>query len=251
MIVTRICLFGGLGRMGRAVVSCAEDSAKARIAQIVEREKPGLANEYRQVPVAPRPNAPADVYMDFTVAGAVEGNLELALRDEKPFVTGTTGLSDETMARLIRAGRRIPVVCDSNMSVGVTALRELVREARALRNVGFDVEIVEKHHRHKLDSPSGTAKSLLEQFEDVSPVHGRQGKGKRTDDEVGVHAVRAGGIFGEHTVIFSSETETVELTHRLITRNALASGALEAAVFASGAKVGFYTMADVWHSLRK
>jgi len=189
-----------------------------------------------------------DVIVDFTSATALPTIAEFAKRVEKPLVTGSTGLTvdDERMLRVL--ADTIPVFHAKNMSLGVTVM-EIVTEKLAQLLPDFDIEIVEKHHRYKVDAPSGTAVALFEAVkrgrEDVVPVEGRSGMGARDSQDVGIQAVRGGTIVGEHDVIFAGEDEVLELTHRAGSRRIFAYGALTAAAYIVKQKPGLYNMHDV------
>jgi 4-hydroxy-tetrahydrodipicolinate reductase len=170
-------------------------------------------------------------------------------------VIGTTGLSADERAAVEKAARDIPVVMAPNMSLGVNLLFALLEQAgRVLKEKGYDVEIIERHHRRKKDSPSGTALGLGQavargmdlDLEKVA-VHGRHGlvKEDRPATEIGFHAVRGGDFVGDHTVIFAAEGESVELSHRATSRDTFAMGALRAAAWLAGRPAGLYTMRDV------
>lgn len=192
----------------------------------------------------------AEAVIDFSVASAVKPLLTLAARSRVAVVTGTTNLDDVARAALARAAATVPVLSAANMSLGVQVLAELVEHA--LRRLGrdFDTEIVEIHHRKKVDSPSGTAKRLADAVRAVRPntveLHGRDGDvGARTNDEVAVLGVRGGDVIGDHTVFLLGSGERIELTHRASSRDLFAHGALRAARFLIGKKPGAYTIADV------
>ncbi|HEV2744956.1 MAG TPA: 4-hydroxy-tetrahydrodipicolinate reductase, partial [Rubrobacter sp.] len=168
-----------------------------------------------------------------------------------PHVIGTTGLSEEQLAEVEEAAQSAPIVLAPNMSVGVHLLREVVRDLAA-KLEGYDIEVVEAHHRHKKDAPSGTALFLAQaategrerSLEEVA-VHGREGHAPRKPGEIGIHALRGGAVVGEHRLVFYSDGEEVEVVHRALSRRTFADGALRAARFAAGAKPGLYGMADV------
>jgi 4-hydroxy-tetrahydrodipicolinate reductase len=167
-------------------------------------------------------------------------------------VIGTTGLNASDHQALERAAERVPVLVASNMSIGINILLEEV-ERLARKLSGYDIEIIEMHHRHKKDSPSGTALSLAKAAADGRDIDldsqmrcGRQGiMGERSRDEIGIHAVRGGDVVGDHTIIFAGEGERIELSHRATSRIAFASGAIRAAKFIGGCKPGLYSMQDV------
>jgi len=193
------------------------------------------------------PPADAGVLVEFTTPEATVEHLSYGL----PHVIGTTGLSEEQLGEVERAAERAPIVLAPNMSVGVNLLRAVVSDLAA-KLTGYDIEVVEAHHRHKKDAPSGTALFLAraaaegrdERLEDVA-VYGREGYAPRVPGEIGIHALRGGAVVGEHRLIFYSEGEEVEVVHRALSRRTFADGALRAARFAAGAEPGLYGMADV------
>ncbi len=193
------------------------------------------------------PDEDAGVLVEFTTPEATVEHLSYGL----PHVIGTTGLTDEQLAQVEEAAKGVPVVLAPNMSVGVNLLREVVRDLAA-KLEGYDIEVVETHHRNKKDAPSGTALFLAraaaegrnEKLEDVA-VHGREGFSPREPGEIGIHALRGGAVVGEHRLVFYSEGEEVEVVHRALSRRTFADGALRAAKFAAEAGPGLYGMADV------
>ena len=194
-----------------------------------------------------------DVLVDFSLPeGSVE-RVEACAEAKVPCVVGTTGFTEAQRERLGAAAKATALVLSPNMSVGVNVLfHEAASLARTLGE-DYDIEIVEAHHRHKKDAPSGTAVRLAENIcaatgrdYRTDAIHGREGAvGARTKKEIGIHAVRAGDIVGDHTVIFCAEGERIELTHRAHTRDTFARGALRAARFLAGKAPGVYTMEDV------
>jgi 4-hydroxy-tetrahydrodipicolinate reductase len=197
--------------------------------------------------------ADIDVLIDFTVAAATKKNMEICYKAGVSMVIGTTGLSENQTARLDEISRFIPVVFASNYSVGVNATFQLVEMAAGIFGDTVDVEIIESHHRHKVDAPSGTALSLGEHVakglgRDLSSVsqHGRHGQaGARDRETIGFHAVRGGEIVGEHTVMFIAGGERLEITHRAQSRANFAEGALRAAGWVVTKGPGRYSMLDV------
>jgi len=197
--------------------------------------------------------AGADVMIDFSLAEAADKVIEYCTQNKVSLVMGTTGLNDEQAAKLRAAGKKIPIVQASNMSVGMNVLFRLVGKVAKMLGQDYDVEIVEKHHRYKKDAPSGSAITLAKNIAGRTGrdwpgcvVHGRKGKDAlRQEGTIGMHAVRAGDITGEHSVMFSTLGETVTLTHRAHNRYTFASGALRAARWVVGTKPGVYSMGDV------
>jgi 4-hydroxy-tetrahydrodipicolinate reductase len=193
------------------------------------------------------PPEDAGVLIEFTTPEATVEHLSYGL----PHVIGTTGLSEEQLAEVEEAAQNAPIVLAPNMSVGVNLLREVVRDLAA-KLEGYDIEVVEAHHRHKKDAPSGTALFLARaaaegrerSLEEVA-VHGREGYAPREPGEIGIHALRGGAVVGEHRLVFYADGEEVEVVHRALSRRTFADGALRAARFAAGAGPGLYGMADV------
>ena len=190
---------------------------------------------------------PTEAAIDFSYPGNLEALLEKAQREHFPLVIGTTGYTGEQVECIKKAAQSIPIVYASNYSTGVTVMNRLVREAaRVLED--FDVEIVETHHRMKVDAPSGTAKSLLANVdpEGRRPVlDGRSGIVGARGNEIGMHALRGGTVAGEHRVLFFGEKEELEIRHRADGREIFARGAMRALAFAANAKPGLYNMEDV------
>ena len=199
--------------------------------------------------------APAcDVGIDFSSHHGAAGNAERFAQWRKPVIIGATGLTAEEQQAVAQAARVVPIVLAPNMSLGVNLLVALVRQAaEALRGRGYDVEIVERHHRRKKDAPSGTALALgtaaaqgLGWDLNQVAVHGRAGLvGERPEQQIGFHAVRGGDLVGDHTVLFAAEGECLELSHRATSRDTFALGALRAAAWIIGQPAGLYSMQDV------
>lgn len=194
----------------------------------------------------------ADIAIDFSFHGFTGELLRAAVEQQKPLVIGTTGHSDEEKQAIFAAAKSIPIVFASNYSVGVNTLFWLTRKASRILQ-GFDVEIVEMHHHHKLDAPSGTARTLaeivceesgLDYKEDV--MHGREGLvGARPQRQIGMHSLRGGDVVGDHTVIYATDGERVELTHKASGRMTFAGGAVRAALWLANRPAGLYSMQDV------
>lgn len=174
-----------------------------------------------------------DVLIDFTSPPATLDHLEIAVKNKKAVVIGTTGFSKEDSEKIKKASGKIPIVFSPNMSVGANLMFKITEEMARALGEDYDVEIVEAHHNQKKDAPSGTAKRLGEV---VSKVKGRT---------PAIHSIRLGDIVGDHTVIFAGKGERIELTHRASSRDAFAKGGLDAAKFLAGKKPGLYSMGDV------
>jgi 4-hydroxy-tetrahydrodipicolinate reductase len=239
---TRILVTGSKGRMGTTILKCASEDPQIEVSSAIDQGD--TIDEHLQSGV---------VIIDFTIHTATESFLQAALKKGSPMVIGTTGFSQKQKDQIASAARSIPIMMAPNMSIGVNLLFSLTQKVASILENGYDMEIIEKHHRHKKDAPSGTAARLLEILAESKkkPVnevarHGREGMpGARTRDEIGVHAIRGGDYVGEHTVIFASEGDVIELTHKASSREIFAKGALHAAKWLSNTKPGFYDMFDV------
>jgi len=253
----KIAILGAAGRMGQNLLRCAKKMDGCEIVAAVEREDlPCIGTPvHRQGGLCYTVDWPAqaEAVIDFTFHECVTPNLANAAAHGQAVVLGTTGLTDAERQCVAAAATQIPVVFAANMSLGVNLLLELVNRAAAVLGTGYDVEIVEAHHRLKKDAPSGTALSLAEAvaagrgvaLRDVA-CYGREGiVGERPKGEIGIHAVRGGAVVGEHTVAFISDEETVEIAHKAASREAFATGALRAALWLDGRSPGLYTMRHV------
>lgn len=240
MVRTPLAVVGATGRMGRAIAALLDDeAAAARFVAIGRSELSGV-----ELPQGA-------VLVDFSSPDALPAVCALAQRCAVPLVSGTTGLAPSDQALLDATAREIPVLHATNTSLGVALLRRLVREAASALGPDFDVEIVEAHHRRKVDAPSGTALTLLGDVQaarsaETAVAHGRSGLvGARPSAEIGMHAVRGGTVVGEHTVHFLGPEERIELTHRAESRDVFARGAIRAALWLREQPAGRYTMDDV------
>lgn len=236
-----ILVTGISGRMGQAVRQAVEMNAQTTLTSTHDVGQ-DVAAAMKQ----------ADCAIDFSFHGFTPELLAVAVAQGKPLVIGTTGHTPEEKAAITEASRQIPIVFASNYSVGVNTLFWLTRKAtRVLRD--YDIEIVEMHHHHKLDAPSGTARTLCQivceetgMDEDKDVMHGREGLvGARPQRQIGMHSLRGGDVVGDHTVIFATEGERVELTHKASSRMTFASGAVRAALWLQDKPAGLYTMQDV------
>ncbi len=229
--------------MGRALARCAEGDRELEVVgQVDLGDEPGPAVEA------------CDVVVDFSFHEATLGFARLAARSGKAMVIGTTGHSPGDRKAVGALSERIPMVWASNYSTGVNALFWLARKAAEILGPGFDLEVIEMHHRHKRDAPSGTAATLAEilaQVRNLDPQadlrHGRQGiPGARSSREIGMHSLRGGDVVGDHAVICAGEGERLELAHRAASRDTFAQGALRAAKWIRGKAPGpVYSMQDV------
>ena len=261
-----LVVVGAAGKMGRTLMrvidatpgvtlaAAVERAGRARDRQGFRRSSPGSAPN--GIPVTDEPVAAfakADGVLDFTVPAATIAFAELAAQARIVHVIGTTGLSADDEKKIAAAARHAAIVKSGNMSLGVNLLAVLVREAAKALDADFDIEIVEMHHRHKVDAPSGTALLLgraaaegrgIDLAEHSVRVRdGHTGPRKRGD--IGFATLRGGSVVGEHSVIFAGEGEVIELTHKATDRVLFARGAVKAALWGRDKKPGLYSMADV------
>ncbi|HUB67529.1 MAG TPA: 4-hydroxy-tetrahydrodipicolinate reductase [Candidatus Methylacidiphilales bacterium] len=239
---SRVVIVGSKGRMGEALLRLAAQDPNLEIVAGVDRGDNVLDVIGR-----------ADVLIEFAHHSATDGLAKIAAEHGKALVIGTTGHTAEEREAIEAASRRIPIVCAPNFSIGVNLLFYLTRIAAGILGEEYDQEVVEMHHRKKLDAPSGTARRLGEILAesaggdyDELARHGRQGEvGARPKKIIGMHALRGGDVVGDHTVHFAATGERIELTHRASSRDTFASGALRAAQWVRAQKPGLYSMQDV------
>ncbi len=263
--MTKIIIAGAGGRMGRTILKLALEDPEIKVTGAFEKsDHPAVGHDAGEWAGSSRIHVPVhsnlrecvkhgDVVIDFTHPISTAQNLKTARDARKGLVIGTTGLSDAFIRELKKAAKKITIVQSPNMSLGVNLLFSLTELAARILDNSYDVEIVEAHHRHKKDAPSGTALELIRQIArgrkmslESNVVFGRKGEtGARKKGTIGVHAVRGGDVVGDHTVSFLTEGERVELIHRASSREAFAKGALLAAKFVAKKRSGFYNMQQV------
>ncbi len=252
---------GAAGRMGKRILALAAESRDFTIVAALERQDhPDLGKDAGLVAgigelnivLQHSHNDTADVMIDFSLPEAAEHDIDFCVDNNVGLVMGTTGLTTDHQAQLRRAAEHIPVIYGTNMSVGMNVLFHVVGKVAAMLGKEYDIEIVEQHHRFKKDSPSGSAMSLASAVCKATGrsfpnclVHGRVGKETlRTQGTIGMHAIRAGDITGEHSVIFSTLGETVRIEHSAHNRDNFVRGALRAALWLTGKQPGMYSMAE-------
>jgi len=249
----KIGVFGASGRVGKLLLENIKEDKKMSLSSVYVRNSLDFAID-PSVLVTSDLQAflhACDVVIDFSLPDACEALLEAVAITPKSLVIGTTGLSTHQLNLLKDASEKMPVLYATNMSLGVALLNKLVTQASAALE-GFDIEIVEMHHKHKKDAPSGTALTLGEHAAhgrglslDKVRISGRDGNiGERTKDEIAVMALRGGDIVGRHTVGFYNDGEFLELNHTATSRSTFSKGALRAAAWLSDKKAGLYTIAD-------
>lgn len=260
---TRVAVLGANGRMGRAVVRIAHEAGLRVVCAVGASDVGKDAGELAGVGALGVPvvsdvgaiaTSGAEVLVDFSAPAVLVSACDACVRGNVAIASGTTGLDDTGKRALDAAAERVPVLWEPNMSVGVHVLSALLAKAIASLGPGYDVEIVETHHRMKVDAPSGTALRLAEVAKAAREtagnstrfVTGREGKpGARQADEVGVLALRGGDVIGDHTAFLFGDGERIELTHRASSRDLFARGAVRAGRWLVGKAPGRYHLADV------
>lgn len=265
MAMITIAITGAAGRMGRTLIAACHETPDMTVTAALEHpDNPFVGSDAGEVAGIGRLNIPIGkdlqavidnftVFIDFTRPEATLANLAICREARKPMVIGTTGFTSTQRQQIVQAAQDIAIVFAPNMSVGVNLTFKLVEIAAQVCGDNFDVEIVEAHHRHKIDAPSGTALRLgeivatvLKRNLEECAVYGRQGKtGERDRKTIGFETIRAGDIVGEHTVLFADVGERLEITHRASSRLTFAKGALRAAQWLLSQKIGLFDMQDV------
>ncbi|MDR2073825.1 MAG: 4-hydroxy-tetrahydrodipicolinate reductase [Oscillospiraceae bacterium] len=247
MIDVIVC--GCRGKMGREVIQCSKGFENLRIAGGIDRN--GEKCEEFPIFISPSDvNIKCDVVIDFSGISALEPLLECCQKRNISLVLCVTGYSKEQHDIIRNAAKNIAVFVSSNMSFAVNLMASLARLAKSVLGKRFDVEIIEKHHRNKIDAPSGTALMLAESVSEngTQIVFDRHERGARKSNEIGISSVRGGDIPGEHEIIFAGEGETLTLCHVATDRKIFAQGALEAAVFLQNQKPGLYNYENFFHN---
>ncbi len=263
--MTRIAVCGAAGRMGKTIIEVCAETEGTRVGAAIEHPESSLLNAdagelaglgkngVSIIDDISKVTADFDVLIDFTIAQSVLNNIEQCRKAGKRMVIGTTGLSEDQLQILHKASEEIPIVFAPNMSIGVNLCLKLLELAAKTIGNDTDIEIIEAHHRHKQDAPSGTALRMGEVVADAigrnlkeCAVYGREGvTGERDPKTIGFETIRAGDIVGEHTVMFASNGERVEITHKATSRKTFASGAVRAAKWLMDKPNGLYDMQDV------
>lgn len=236
----KIAILGAAGRMGKMLCQLAEGMKMDVVSKVDVVE--GYDREWSK---------DVEGIIDFSYHTAVPDAIEKAAKAGVAYVIGTTGLTADEQSRVDAAAKKIPVVQSGNYSLGVNLLLELVKKTASVLGPEYDIEVVEMHHRHKKDAPSGTALMLAKSAAAGRGVkddftYGRKGDvGERPLGEIAIHALRGGSVVGDHTVMFAGDVERVEIVHKAQGREAFAVGALKALSWAKGRKSGLYSMRDV------
>ncbi|MBU5670071.1 4-hydroxy-tetrahydrodipicolinate reductase [Peptoniphilus sp. MSJ-1] len=238
----KVFIVGITGAMGKTICNSADDYEVVGGYSIEEDLENNIYNDFNKVDVD------FDVIIDFSNKNVVDDTINFAVKNKKPLVEATTGLSDETFKKLEEASKEIAIIQSGNYSIGVNAM-ESIAEIMAKMLKDFDIEIIESHHNQKVDAPSGTARMLIDAVKkerDLNEVYDRHDlHEKRKPNDIGVHTIRAGSIVGEHTLIFAKDDEVLELTHRAGSKNIFAKGAIKAARFLIGKEPGRYDFKEL------
>jgi len=262
---TKIGVAGANGRMGRRLIEAAHQGAHTQLgAAFVRQGSPMIGQDAGQVAGIGQIGVPIacdiaehgqdfDVLIDFTSIEATMRHLEICRENGRAIVIGTTGLSDAQKDTLSRAAMDIPVVFAPNMSIGINVLLQVLGQVATMLGDDYDVEIIEAHHRHKMDAPSGTALRLGESVADALDrdldrvaIYGREGiTGERPAETIGFSTIRGGDVVGDHTVLFAGIGERVEITHKASSRMTFAKGAARAAHWVADKPAGLYDMGHV------
>jgi 4-hydroxy-tetrahydrodipicolinate reductase len=263
--MSNIAIVGAAGRMGKTLIeACHADESSVLTAATVSQnsslagadagELAGVGKNSVALVTSLDEAADFDLLIDFTTTDATMAHLDWCVANNKSIVIGTTGFSDEQKEKIQQAGKAIPVVFAPNMSVGVNLCFKLLDMAARVLGDTVDVEVIEAHHRHKIDAPSGTAlgmgevlaKALDRDLKDCA-VYGREGvTGERDRKTIGFETIRAGDIVGEHTVMFADIGERIEITHKASSRMTFAKGAVRAANWLDGKSPSVYSMQVCW-----
>ena len=249
--MVKIIMHGCNGHMGQVISGIVEKDPDAEIVAGIDIADQGK-NSYPVFTDIDACQVEADAIIDFSSAKATDKLLEYSAARQIPVVLCSTGLSQEQLAKVEETSRKVAVLKSANMSLGINTLLKLVQDAaKVLAAAGFDMEIVEKHHRLKLDAPSGTALALADSINEAMDnqyhyVYDRsQKREKRDDKEIGISAVRGGTIVGEHEIIFAGQDEVIEFKHTAYSKAIFGKGAVEAAKFLAGKPAGRSDMSDV------
>ncbi|MDA3847507.1 MAG: 4-hydroxy-tetrahydrodipicolinate reductase [Vallitaleaceae bacterium] len=247
----RIIMHGCNGKMGQVITSIVEKRTDCTIVAGIDYNTKQL-NDYPVFESLDLCDIDGDVLIDFSIASSLSGLLSAIKIKKLPSVLCTTGFSEEDVAAIHETSKDVAILYSRNMSLGVNLLIDLVQKAtNILADAGFDIEIIEKHHNQKIDAPSGTALAFADAINEVASepytyVFDRsKSLEKRTEKEIGIHAIRGGTIVGEHSIIFAGRDEVIELKHNANSKEVFAVGAVDAARFLAGKSAGFYTMKDV------
>ncbi len=249
-----ILICGFAGKMGQTIYNLSKKNKNLVVTEGLVL--PEMLNDYKgkyegfNIISNINESCNADIVIDFSFHTVTKQVLDFCMLKNIPLVLGTTGHTQEELKQIEDASKKIAIFKSNNMSVGVYVLNELIKEATKRLN-GWDIEIIEKHHKHKVDAPSGTAKMMVDSVREVKSninvVVGRtQGDAKREDSDITLHSIRGGGYVGEHEIEYISDSEVIKITHEAFSKEVFADGALKATMFLYGKKAGLYNMKNLF-----
>ena len=249
--MVKAIMHGCNGKMGQVITGLIKADEAIEIVAGIDTYT-GIANDYPVFESIEKCDVKADVIIDFSNSAAADRLLDFCADRQIPVVLCTTGLSEEQLAKVDEAAKKVAVLKSANMSLGINLLLKLLQDAtKVLAPAGFDIELVERHHNQKVDAPSGTALALADSINEsmgngYSYVYDRsQARKKRDSKEIGISAVRGGTIVGDHEVIYAGADEVIEFKHTAYSKTVFGKGAVEAAKFLAGKPAGRYDMSDV------
>lgn len=245
----KVVLNGCCGKMGKVIIQSLKNFPNIDIVAGIDKYPTNdcyfkVFNKARDLDIN------YDVLLDFSRPEALKDILDLSFKNNKPIILCSTGYSEEDLLLITEKSNNIPIFRSANMSLGINLLNSLLKKIVPSLYENYDIEVVEKHHNQKVDSPSGTALLLADTIKSVIPketvyIYGRSGGNKREKNEIGIHAIRGGSIVGDHEIIFAGAGEIIELSHKAISREVFAVGALKACEYMSKiTKAGLYNMDD-------
>ncbi len=244
----KITVIGSSGAMGRNIINSARSRGHEIVAGV---DRVNLNDDFPVFATHEEINVKADMVIDFSHPHLLLPTLEFCRKNSMPLIYGTTGIGEDDDDYIWELSKIVPVVRSNNFSLGISVLKNLVASATKMLSQNYDIEIIEKHHRKKIDAPSGTAKMLYDIIEafaqrELHPVYDRTVRSERRNpDEVGISSVRGGTIVGEHEVIFAGNDETITLSHSAYSKEVFSEGAIIAAEMILPLKNGYYTMDNI------
>lgn len=247
--MTKLILNGCCGKMGKMVTACTSQFPDLEI--VAGIDKFPTTADYKIFKSTKEVDIEYDVLLDFSRADSLHDLIELTEKTNKPLVICSTGFTEDDLALIDEKSKTLPLFKTGNLSLGINLIANVLKKVSPLLYGNYDIEIIEKHHNQKVDAPSGTAILLADAIkgsldEETHYIYGRDGIKKREKSEIGIHAVRGGGIVGDHDVLFAGTGEVIEFNHRAISREVFAIGALKACEFMNTVtKPGLYDMNDV------
>jgi 4-hydroxy-tetrahydrodipicolinate reductase len=246
----RVIINGCSGKMGGVVTEVSKSFPNIEIIAGIDKYKNENLN-YKIFSSPKEVDIEYDVLLDFSRPEALKGLLDLSIKNNKPLIICSTGFNEKDLSLIEENSKFIPIFRSANMSLGVNLINSILRKIVPNLYNDYDIEIIEKHHNQKVDSPSGTAILLANTIKDSIPkdtkfIYGRSGKSKREKEEIGIHAIRGGSIVGDHDVIFAGIGEVIEISHKALSRDVFALGAIKACEYMSNiTTAGLYNMDNI------